>query len=203
MLKDVFEVLLNKYTTDAIFIEELWEEIEHCYTNKRHYHSLVHLEKLLESLLPIKNLINDWDTVMFTLFYHDIVYNTLRSDNEDKSAVFAENRMLKIGLPTDMIIGCKKQISATKLHELSLDSDINYFNDADLAILGQEWEVYQQYMLSIRKEYAVFPNLVYNPGRKKVLDSFLKTDAIYKTDYFFKKYNTQAFSNIKKELSML
>jgi len=44
----------------------------------------------------------------------------------------------------------------------------------------------------------VYPDLVYNPGRKKVLNHFLAMDSIFKTDYFYNKFDRQAKENLRK-----
>lgn len=94
-------------------------------------------------------------------------------------------------------------ILATKLHEISQDNDTNYFIDADLAILGRGQYEYQKYTEQIREEYSIYPDFMYNNGRKKALQHFLQMDAIYKTDYFFEKYEKQARLNISNELETL
>lgn len=44
---------------------------------------------------------------------------------------------------------------------------------------------------------------MYNRGRKKALKHFLEMDRIFKTDYFFQKYENQARINLQKELEIL
>jgi predicted metal-dependent HD superfamily phosphohydrolase len=204
VLKETFIQLIGNYTTDARLGTQLWNEIETNYSNKkRHYHTLTHLENLLQQLLAVKTKIKDWDTVLFTLYYHDIIYNPLKTTNEEKSAEFAENRMQLIAVPQPIIIKCVNQILATKKHLLSTDSDTNFFTDADLCILGQPWEMYEQYYKQVRKEYTLYPELIYNPGRKKVLQHFLQMKPIFKTDYFFEHFEGQAKENLEKELQQL
>jgi predicted metal-dependent HD superfamily phosphohydrolase len=161
------------------------------------------LENLLTQLTPIKDKINDWHCISFTLYYHDIVYNALNSDNEEKSAELAEKRMKQLSMPAEMIEKCKAQILATKKHLDNSDTDTNYFTDADLSVLGQDWEIYAEYYQNVRKEYSVYPNLIYNPGRKKVLKHFLEMGRIYKTEYFYSKFEKQAKQNLQKELELL
>ncbi|MBB1192845.1 hypothetical protein DNC80_04085, partial [Flavobacterium sp. SOK18b] len=94
MLKETFSNLLTKYTDDESLTNELWNEIDQNYTDKkRHYHNLSHLDNLYKQLLFVKEKIENWDTVLFTLFYHDVIYNALNSDNEEKSAQLAEKRL--------------------------------------------------------------------------------------------------------------
>ncbi|MGJ8734468.1 MAG: HD domain-containing protein [Cellulophaga sp.] len=204
MLKETFIELLTKYTDNDSLKNELWTEIEKNYSSKkRHYHTLLHLDNLLSHLTNVKSEIQNWEAILFTLFYHDIIYNSIKLDNEEKSAELAEKRMKQISVSNDKIELCKKIILATKSHIKSTDSDTNYFIDADLSVLGQNWETYLLYCKNVRKEYSVYPDLVYNIGRKKVLNQFLKMDRIFKTDYFFNKFNKQAKNNVQKEIDLL
>jgi predicted metal-dependent HD superfamily phosphohydrolase len=204
MLRQHFISLLKSYTADNDLINTLWEEIEKNYTEKkRHYHTIEHLENLLRQLDLIRDEIQDWDAILFTLFYHDVVYNVFKSDNEEQSAILAEKRMQRLGVPTDRIDRCRAQILATKSHQVSPDSDTNYFTDADLSALGMPWNEYSMYYLGVRKEYSIYPDFIYNRGRKKVLNHFLSMDRLFKTDYFHEKYEEQAKQNIKHEIELL
>jgi predicted metal-dependent HD superfamily phosphohydrolase len=203
-LKDVFIQLAKKYCDDIAVVDECWCEIEINYTKKkRHYHTLSHIENLWKQLEIVKENIEDWDTVLFTLFYHDVIYNALKKDNEEQSALLAEKRMIQLGISATSIDKCKKQIIATKQHLKNTDSDTNYFIDADLSILGTNWEIYFKYLNDVRKEYSIYPNLIYKPGRKKVLEHFLGMERIYKTDYFFNNFEGQAKLNMQKEIDLL
>ena len=162
-----------------------------------------HLDNILGQLLNIKSEIHDWNTILFTLYYHDIVYNSQKSDNEEKSAELAEKRMKQISVPVETIELCKNQILATKSHLKSSDKDTNYFTDADLSVLGQDYDAYLLYSKNVRKEYSVYPNFIYNSGRKKVLNHFLTMDRIFKTDYFHAKLERQAKQNLQKEIELL
>lgn len=204
MLKETFIELLTNYTDNDRLKNELWAEIEKNYASKkRQYHTLNHLENLLLQLEHVKDEIQNWEVILFSLFYHDIIYNSLKSDNEEKSAELAEKRMRQISVSNDKIQLCKEQILATKSHHKSANSDTNYFTDADLSVLGQSWETYSIYYKNVRKEYSIYPALVYNPGRKKVLNHFLSMERIFKTDFFYNKFETQAKQNLQQEMESL
>lgn len=203
-LKEIFSNLLINYTTNSSLINELWDEVEKNYSGKnRHYHTLQHLENLLITLTEVKSEIQHWESILFTLFYHDIIYTALKSDNEENSALLAEKRIQQLSVSNDIIERCKNQILATKSHSKSTDSDTNYFTDADLSVLGQPWEIYSLYYKNVRKEYAIYPDFIYNPGRKKVIQHFLSMNSIYKTDYFYNQFEKVAKENLMKELSSL
>lgn len=201
MLKSTFFELCTTYSTDEQLIAQLWEEISKNHSAKnRHYHSLTHLENLLDQLNNVKQHITEWNTLLFTLFYHDCIYNARKGDNEEQSALLAEKRLTALKVPQASIDQCKTQILATKKHEFNTNSDTNYFTDADLSILGQSWKDYAAYAINVRKEYAIYPDLIYRPGRKKVLEHFLNMERIYKTESFFEQYELQAKENLHKEL---
>ncbi|MBC6993323.1 hypothetical protein QWY85_19355 [Neolewinella lacunae] len=201
MLKNTFFELLATYSADPRQKEALWDELEKAYTNqKRHYHTLRHLEHLLLQLTEIKGQLENWEAILFTLFYHDIIYKPLKSDNEERSAAHAVQIMQQLAVPADVTVLCREQILATKSHQASVNSDTNYFTDADLSILGSTPEVYARYCQNVRKEYAVFPDFIYRPGRKKVLKHFLAMEKIFKTDHFFDKFERNARRNLAEEL---
>lgn len=204
MLAETFIELLKTYNNNTLLINELWTEIKVKHSDKkRHYHTLTHLEHLLNELSAVKARIKNWEVVLFSLYYHDIVYNPLKDNNEEKSAELAEARLQNIGIPATLIHQCSLQILATKKHLPDTNEDTNYFTDADLSVLGQDWDTYSAYTQAIRKEYSIYPDLIYNPGRKKVLQHFLKMDRIYKTEYFYQRLEERAKSNLQRELEAL
>ncbi|MBA4849791.1 hypothetical protein H1R81_05280 [Emticicia sp. BO119] len=203
-LKETFINLLKEYINSSDMVNSYWHEIEKAYTNKdRHYHTMNHLENMLSELTEVRSQINDWNTILFSLFYHDIIYNVLKSTNEEQSAELAQKRLQAIALPAKMIDSCYQQIIATQKHIFSQDSDTNFFTDADLSILGKDWFLYEQYSQRIRKEYSIYSDMVYKPARKKVLNQFLEMKRIFKTDYFFDKYESKARQNLLKEITLL
>ena len=204
MPRNAFNNLLRKYTDDLSLITELWTEVEKAYTHKkRHYHTLGHLEHLLVQLSDVKQIVREWDAMLFSLFYHDIVYDVLRTDNEQKSAEFASKAMVRLAVDANIMALAEQTILATAKHEVSANEDVNIFTDADLSALGQPWELYSVYSKNIRKEYSIYPDLVYKPGRKKVLKHFLEMERIFKTGHFSKLYEEQARHNMRRELEML
>jgi len=204
MLTQVFLQLVTRYTKDSNLANNLWLEIFTLYSDsKRHYHTTTHLENLLSELAEVKDHIQDWDTILFALYYHDAIYKSTSSTNEEESARLAQKRLKEIGYPDDRIQDCCNLILATKHHNFSEFPDVNYFTDADLSVLGKNWDVYQDYYQHVREEYNSYPDFMYSSGRKKVLENFLKMDKIFKTDYFFQKYEAQARYNIENEISQL
>lgn len=204
MLKTIFTELVKKYTADDSISKHLWNEIVINYCDAgRYYHNLNHLEAIIRELSDVKDSIPHWDTAMFSVFYHDIVYNALRSDNEAQSADKAQLRLQEIGFPKDQTTQCVLQILATKGHNPGGDITTQLFIDADLAILGKPTQAYTEYSENLRKEFFIYTDKEYKAGRKKILKHFLAMDRIFKTEHFYNKYEKQARKNIESELSLL
>jgi len=204
ILKDRFESLCLNFTKDKILIEKFWFEIEKKYSGKsRHYHNLQHLENMFEEIDAVRNQIEKFDNISFSIFYHDVIYDATSKLNEEKSADIAKERLEILDLNNEDLQQVYEQILATKSHQKSENEDTNFLLDADLSVLGKSSKVYSEYTKQIRKEYSIYPDFLYKPGRKKVLQHFLELESIFKTEFFRNKYETQARENIEFELKGL
>lgn len=203
-LKNQFDKLCCLFTEDEQLINNLWKEIETKYSEKgRHYHNLLHLENMFSELEAVKSNISDFTAISFSVFYHDVIYDATSKINEEKSAAKAEKRLAELHLDKNNISIISEQILATKSHQKSDREDTNYLLDADLSVLGKDFKTYLEYTKNIRKEYSIYPDFLYKPGRKKVLKHFMELESIFKTDHFKEKYEAQAKENIAEELQLL
>jgi len=190
MLQKRFNHLCKNFTNDAQLIKSLWLEIDEAYSSPvRHYHTLAHLEQIY-TLLPTLDAVTE-----FSIFYHDIVYDVLRQDNEEQSALVCKNQLNRLAVPTSIVKETMQLIRETKAHTASSTQNA-LFLDADLAILGSR-------EIRVRKEYTVYSNIEYIKGRKKVLIHFLEKKRIYQSDYFYEQYEKRARENLEKELQQL
>lgn len=196
-----WKTLCHRYTSDRELIQQLWQELEKAYTARsRHYHNLDHIAYMLELADRYKVESTEFDLLLFAIFYHDIVYKSARSDNEEQSAVMAEARLRRLGISETDILTVKEMIIATKAHQEHKNGLINLLLDLDLAILGADEERYGRYSQGVRKEYSIYPDLIYKPGRRKVLQHFLSQDHIYKTRAFQEEFEENAKANLQREL---
>ena len=203
LINDHFCASVLQFSDDREIAEELWGELKKRYSAKtRHYHTLGHLNDMLNQLVPFSNAFENWPVVVFAVAYHDAVYNVLGNNNEQRSAALAVKRLEVIGVPEEYVSKCQKLIMATKLHAVA-DYETNLFTDADLSILGSDAATYNQYVTNIRQEYGMYPDFLYNPGRKKVLLHFINMGQIFKTREFSDKFEEQARMNLQSELKML
>ena len=177
------------------------------YTSKgRFYHNLSHIEALLKLSEEHRNLLESPETIDFAIWYHDAIYNASKSNNEEKSAELAIKDLTELALDSHLIENCYDLIIATKTHQLddALNSfDAQFLLDIDLSILAADNERYIEYTRQIRREYKIYPDFLYNKGRKKVLKHFLDMEHIYKTELFQDKWESRAKENLKIELELL
>jgi len=201
-LKEIYTNLLLEIGFTLNEINSLWLDLEKAYSKKsRYYHNLIHLEEMVFWFLKYKQQLQHPNEVLYSIFYHDYVYQVTRKDNELKSAEHAiallkPNHQFNKKLVFDLII-------ATQLHYHNQNEDINWLIDFDLKILSKDWDDYKIYCQQIRNEYNIYPDFLYNPGRKKALEHFLEIKNIYQTQEFRTLFEDKARENIKREIQEL
>ena len=188
-LKKQWLALGKKYTKNDLLLHSIWGKIIKQYSEKnRHYHNLNHIQSMLKLAEENKKVLVDLDAVLFSIWFHDVIYKASSKKNEEKSAYFCKDILGKLNLSASKINKITAFIISTKVHKVALteNNDNAFLLDFDLSVLGQSWEVYQTYIQNIRKEYKMYPSFLYNPGRKKVLNNFIAREKLY----FTKKYQT-------------
>jgi predicted metal-dependent HD superfamily phosphohydrolase len=198
--------LAGQFTADADLIETCLREIVDAYSKpKRYYHNLDHIAFMLELSNQYAQSLEYKAAVDFATFYHDIIYKVTAQDNEQQSGILAMDRLGLLRVPDNIRFRACVFIEATKDHELAEESsmdDLRYFLDFDMAILGADWDTYQTYLKSIRKEYKYYPDLLYYPGRRKFLKKTLESKCIFHTEAFRSACEAKARANIQRELDM-
>ena len=207
----VTSYLANNWSNLTLSLPELkqscYSKLIELYTFKeRHYHNLSHIEALLKLSDRHQDLLESKEIIDYTIWYHDAIYDASQNDNEEKSAQLAKEDLSKLGLDANLINSCYDLIVATKTHQLDaqLSSfDAQFLLDIDLSILASDGETYIEYTQQIRNEYKMYPDFLYNKGRKKVLKHFLEMDEIYKTELFQNLWEEKARTNLKLEFTKL
>ena len=199
---------INNAIEPAI-LKALWQDIAVRYNeSQRAYHSLQHIQQLFLQFEKIKHQLHEPHIIALALYYHDIIYDPRRSDNELKSAEYAVEA-LKGYLSAEQCQHIYALIMMTATHELHecLDkdtvSDAAYLLDMDLSILGTPWSEYQVYAQAVRQEYRHIANEDYRTGRIAVLQKLLAHPVLYLTAYYHNQFEVQARDNIKREISLL
>lgn len=184
--KKYFDIILEKYSE-----------------NKRFYHNLSHINTLLKNAEKYKHLFQNYSAIRFAIWFHDIIYNTKRSNNEEKSVELAVKALEEMQISHTIIMLVENMIIATKKHSANgLDEDGKMFLDLDLAILGANSEIYQNYAKAIRAEYSWVPYFLYRRSRKSVLGGFLAREHIFFSNELA-KLEEIARQNITQEIDSL
>ncbi|WPO78829.1 hypothetical protein [Flavobacterium sp. KACC 22761] len=201
-LKEIYSELLSKIGFSANEIQQNWLDLEKAYSHKsRHYHNLTHLKEMIASFETYRGKLQNPNEIIFSIFYHDFVYSASKKDNELKSAEYALSILPKNSdLNKQLVFDA---ICATQQHQQNEIEDINWLIDFDLKILAKDWEDYKIYFEQIRKEYRIYPDFLYKPGRAKALKHFLENEFIFQTDEFRSLYEEKARANIEKEIALL
>ncbi len=203
-LRIIFYKKLSQYSQDTADINGTFDELSKLYSSpKRYYHDITHITNLLKLWESNKNKLGDEEIVYLVIWFHDAIYDSWKSDNEELSAEMAKEFLIKINYPIYKIDKIVQYILATKTHESNGDPDLNFFLDFDLSILGADETIYDIYAQQIRDEFSFYPNFLYNRGRRKVLNAILEKKSIYKTDEFKALLENQARLNIQRELDSL
>lgn len=192
-LATAFHQMLQRHAVTEQSAQDLWQEVVSAYgAANRHYHTLQHLEDVHAGMAGVWSQLDDADAVLLAIVYHDMVYRADRNDNEERSADLMRERMLHVGLPAQLVERAARHILATKNHAHNPAPDTDLFTDADLSILGAPAVRYAEYAKQVRREFKNYPDLLYRPGRRKVLKHFLAMPQLFKTPYFRERFEEQA-----------
>lgn len=196
-----WQTLVNPLCQDIASTDKLFAQIRHCYEEPhRAYHGLQHLSHIFQDL----DNVHCSEAMAFSVWYHDIIYKPGSSKNEKRSAAMAKKSLTCISASTALIEQCVNMIEATYTHKNPTNNiDTQLFLDADMAILGTDPISYQAYLKKIAFEFKRIPPLLLKSGRKRFIKKTLAEPAIYKSNYFFEKYEQQARINLNLELTDL
>lgn len=177
------------------------EELVAAYTAPgRHYHNLTHIEDCLGALARVENLSAlEREILSAAIWWHDVVYDATRADNEELSARLAEQHARE-----DLRQEVGRLIRLTKTHDVQPDDRLGaILISIDLSILGAEPARYDAYAAAIRQEFIHVPEADYRAGRTKVLGQFAGRPVIFPDADFAARYDRQARENLARELASL
>ena len=170
---------------------------------ERYYHNLTHIQDCLSLLDQTPSLAAHPKEVELAIWFHDAVYDIRRSDNEQRSAEWAQAVIHESGLSRDIAERVASSILATRHQAAVTDPDPQLVVDVDLSILGRDSAVFWQYEENIRKEYAWVPDNVFRRERVKILQSFLDRPHIYYHGEYREMFEVRARMNLEQAIARL
>ena len=159
--------LLNKWNIkcDINTVLAMWNE------SHRHYNNLDHLNDLISKINEGKSKFSEkeHEKLLIASIFHDIVYDPMKRDNEEKSAEFFMNCALEkdnsdIKDIYQIILDTKTHKANTKLSES--------FNHYDMSIVERDFNSLLDWEKGIHEEYKGFGDQ-YKIGRLRFLESLL------------------------------
>jgi predicted metal-dependent HD superfamily phosphohydrolase len=197
--------LMAFYDVASAKAEELFVALVANYEGDgRYYHNLHHIQNVLETIESFHAYALDIRAIQLAAWFHDVIYDVRRSDNEMQSAIYAGKMLDKVGIPAETITKVEHMIRATKHnHACPADIDCQIMLDADLATFASGWEIQEEIERAIRQEFAFVPDEAYREGRQLILQNFLKRERIYCTELMFDEREAAARENISRTIEFL
>uniref|UniRef100_A0A158P8R0 Cullin domain-containing protein n=1 Tax=Angiostrongylus cantonensis TaxID=6313 RepID=A0A158P8R0_ANGCA len=206
--------------------EKWYKMIIDAYT-PRPFRGIAHLCAMFSLFDKYKDHLKDRYATAFAIFFKNLVYDPLASDNAEKSAQllhqFAQETTLDsvflLFLSTvkelrmlfefenyvaDLITASGSYSTEAHLSEgVCGAEDVHYLIDFDMAFLGDDEEQFVNHEKAQRKEYDHMRDDEYRNQRAKVLRFFLQIPNIYATKELRADLELKARENIAREIDLL
>lgn len=182
---------------DAVF-----DELVAAYTAPdRHYHDINHIADCLREFDSIKHLARNATAVEAAIWFHDVVYDGRRADNEERSADVADAALRRMGASDSFRDQVKEMILLTRHDQTPASPDGQLMVDIDLASLALAPQRFDENSRRIRAEYPHVPDDAFLRGRDAMLGGFLRRPRIYYSDVFHDRYERQARENLTRAVT--
>jgi predicted metal-dependent HD superfamily phosphohydrolase len=169
----------------------------------RRYHDLAHLAAVLGVVAQLDGEATDPAAVRLAAWYHDVVYDPTRGDNEHVSAERARAGLRGL-VPDERVAEVERLVLLTAGHDPETgDGNGAVLCDADLAVLAGPPEAYVAYATAVREEYGHVSDEDFTRGRIAVLESLLALPALYRTPEAARQWTATATANLSAELTLL
>ena len=162
---------------------------------QRFYHTLDHIEHCLSLFDKIRSEVENPEALELAIWYHDVVYTPGAIDNEQLSAdqfMATSNGVFDDAL-RDTIY---RHIMAT-VHDVSeiKNTDTQYMLDIDLSSFGLPWPEFIRDSDNLRLEMKGQSDEVFYQKQAAFQDKLFGQPRFFKSEYFYRKYETQARQN--------
>jgi pantetheine-phosphate adenylyltransferase len=151
---------------DINTVLSMWNE------SHRSYHNLNHLNDLISQINENKSKFSEkeYEKLMLSAIFHDIVYDPSSSTNEEDSANFLMECV--VDKSNKDILEVRQIILDTKTHNSTTNLSES-FNKYDMNIVERDFEKLLEWEKGISEEFSVYPKVQYKEGRLKFLESLL------------------------------
>lgn len=188
-----------------------WEQPHRAYHHSGHLlQMLADLDRLYahraQGSAPLALVLAAW--------FHDAVYEGAPGEDERRSEQLAGTSLEPL-VAAGLLTGHELQmvrllVRATATHELPESAelpagyevtDIEFFLDADMAILAADSARYRRYLRGVRSEYSHFDDEAFRTGRTTFLRSILERERIFLSEQALPLWEEPARTNLRSELT--
>ncbi|WP_368886097.1 DUF4031 domain-containing protein [Rothia mucilaginosa] len=183
----------------------------------RTYHHSGHLSQMLADLDRLYAAYPQGSTPLapvLAAWFHDAIYEGAQGEDERRSEQLAGTSLEPL-VTAGLLSGHELQmvrllVRATATHELPESAelpagyevtDIEFFLDADMAILAADPARYRRYLRGVRSEYSHFDDEAFRTGRTTFLRSILERERIFLSEQGLQLWEEPARTNLRAELT--
>ncbi|MEJ1114161.1 DUF4031 domain-containing protein [Paenarthrobacter sp. CCNWLY172] len=173
--------LMERWNSIFPGYEELGLELlERWGEDGRKYHSRTHLLAVLEALDVLTEPALPARTVSLAAWFHDAVYEGVAGQDEEESALLAEDRLTAAGLSAADVAEVARLVRLTSSHSPEPGDHAGaLLCDADLSVLGGDEQAYARYLAAVREDYAHVSDADFAKGRAAVVRHLLGHDPLF------------------------
>ena len=203
-LRRRWEALAEHAGWSAVAAQDVFARLIDAYGDpSRFYHNAAHILDCLQELDAAKESCEDPTAVEAAIWFHDLVYDPTRSDNEDRSGDASTKGLKELGADPATTQKVRLLILDTKHAKEPATPDGRLLVDIDLSIFGRSAARLDAYERAIRREYEHVPEQAFAKARAAILRGFLNRPSIYLTDHFRRRYEPAARDNLRRSIERL
>jgi len=164
----------------------------------RHYHGVGHIADCLHEFDSVRETATNALAVELAIWFHDVVYDGRRNDNEARSADAADAALRRMKASETLRRDVHELILLTRHNQTPATPDGQLIVDIDLASLAVSPQQFDANGQAIRREYPHVSDADFDLSRAKLLGRFLERPRIYYTKNFHDRYERQARENLQR-----
>jgi len=170
---------------------------------QRYYHTPHHIEHCLAWFDQCRSLVDDPDALELAIWFHDVVYEPGKPDNEARSAALYQH--FADGAHANETRALVDRLIMATLHlgsDLD-DGDASYMVDIDLSSFGLPWEDFLRDSENLRREAAHLDDAEFQHKAMSFYQSLRERERFFYTEFFATRLEARAHRNIERYLARI
>lgn len=206
-LRKMWDEMIERLGLNPARAGKHFDELVRSYSGAdRKYHDLFHVQSVVEKCREMAEEAGwdeQWSELDAALWFHDVVYDAKRSDNEAESARVAAAAFKELGLPAERIERIARMIRATR-HNGTAETEMERTAcDIDLLSLATPEATFRRNTGLIREEYKHLNDEEFRRGRAAFLEKMLGKGRTFYSEAFEEEYGLAASRNLRSAVERL